>query len=138
MCIRDRFYNPTVLAVTVSDKLTGQDLKDRIDTVNALQFERVGTQLGAQAIAVVNDSGTADAFAAAAEAVKQNGKLAVILVSDSPEAMAAAVAKTGGTPPLLAAAKLDTAEAMAKIAKENKCPLVAKAQSIDDLSLIHI
>ena len=40
----EKFYNPTVLAVTVSDKLTGQDLKKRIEAVNSLQFERVGTR----------------------------------------------------------------------------------------------
>ena len=38
----EKFHNPTALAVTVSDKLTGADLKKRIETVNALQFERVG------------------------------------------------------------------------------------------------
>ncbi|MHC4337852.1 MAG: (Fe-S)-binding protein, partial [Planctomycetota bacterium] len=38
----EKFYNPTVLAVTVSDKLAGEDLKKRIELVNALQFERVG------------------------------------------------------------------------------------------------
>ena len=29
----EKFYSPTVLAVTVSDKLTGQDLKNRIDAI---------------------------------------------------------------------------------------------------------
>jgi acetyl-CoA decarbonylase/synthase complex subunit gamma len=48
--------------------------------------------------------------------------------------MAAAVDKTADVAPLLASAKADTAEAMAKIAKANNCPLVAKAESIEDLS----
>ena len=34
----EKFYNPAVLAVTVSDKLTGDELKKRIEAVNALQF----------------------------------------------------------------------------------------------------
>jgi acetyl-CoA decarbonylase/synthase complex subunit gamma len=130
----EKFFNPTVLAVTVSDKLTGDDLKNRIDLINDLQFERVGTQLGVNAIAVVNDSGSADTFAQVCETVKQSSNLAMILVTDSSEAMAAAVAKAGDVTPLLASAKADTAEAMAKIAKENKCPLVAKAESLDSLS----
>jgi acetyl-CoA decarbonylase/synthase complex subunit gamma len=37
----EKFHSPTAIAVTVSDKLTGEDLKKRIQTVNALQFERV-------------------------------------------------------------------------------------------------
>ena len=130
----EKFHNPTVLAATVSDKLTGKDLKDRIEAVNSLQFERVGTKIGIGAIAVVNDSGSADSFAAAAAAVKEAGSLALILVSDSPDAMAAAVAKTSEAVPLIAQATPDTAEAMAKIAKENNCPLVAKAESVKALA----
>jgi acetyl-CoA decarbonylase/synthase complex subunit gamma len=132
----EKFYNPTVLAVTVSDKLTGQELKERIEAINKLQFERIGLHIGVNAIAVTNDSGSADAFTTAAAAVKDNSKppLAIILVSDSPDAVAAAVAKTGESCPLIGKATPDTAQAMAKIAKENKCPLLAAADSIDALA----
>jgi acetyl-CoA decarbonylase/synthase complex subunit gamma len=130
----EKFFNQTVLAASVSDKLSGQDLKQRIETVNSLQFERIGIQIGARAIALVNDSGSSDAFANAAATVKDAGKLAIILVSDSPEAMAAAVAKTADATPLLASAKLDNYKEMAKIAKENNCPLAAKAESIEKLA----
>jgi len=127
----EKFYNPTVLAVTVSDKLAGQDLKKRIEAVNSLQFERVGTKIGVRAIAVTNDSGSADSFAQACKAAKDESSLAVIAVTESPDAMAAATKQIKNGVPLLAGAKADTAEAMAKIAKENGCPLVAKAESID-------
>jgi len=130
----EKFHNPTVLAVTVSDKLAGEELKQRIETVNSLQFERVGTKLGVNAIAVINESGSADTFAGAAAAVKDSSTLALILVTQSPEAMAAAVGKTAEAVPLLAHAAGDTAEAMAKIAKENNCPIVAKADSVDALA----
>jgi len=130
----EKFYNPTVIGVTVSDKLAGDDLKKRIESVNSLQFERVGTKIAVSAIAVVNDSGSAPDFAKAAAAVKDASSLAIILVTDSPEAMAAAVAKTADVVPLLASAKADTTEAMAKIAKDKNCPIAAKAESIEDLS----
>ncbi|GAI55242.1 unnamed protein product, partial [marine sediment metagenome] len=130
----EKFYNPTVLAVTVSDKLTGEDLTKRIEAVNALQFERIGIKIGARAIALVNDSGSPESFAQAAAAVKDAGDLALILVTQSPDAMAATVAKTKESVPLLASATPDTAEKMAKIAKENGCPIVAKADSIDTLA----
>ena len=130
----EKFYNPTVLAVTVSDKLTGQDLKERVESINSLQFDRIGIHISANAIAVMNDSGSADAFATAAATVKEGSDLAIILVSDSPDAMAAAVAKTRDSLPLIAQATPDTAQAMAKIAKENNCPLAAKAESIDTLA----
>ncbi len=130
----EKFYNPTVLAVTVSDKLAGPDLKKRVETINALQFERVGTKIGVKAVAVVNESGSAESFAAAAAAVKDSTSLAMILVSDAPEAMAAAAGKVAEAVPLLACATAGTAEAMAKIAKDNNCPLVAKAESVDALA----
>ncbi|MHC4679098.1 MAG: acetyl-CoA decarbonylase/synthase complex subunit gamma [Planctomycetota bacterium] len=130
----EKFHNPTALAVTISDKLTGKDLKKRIETVNALQFERVGTKIGVSAIAVVNDSGSADSFVAACEAAKTGGDLPLILVAQSPKAMAAAASRVKDTVPLLAWAEPDTAEEMAKIAKENGCPLAARAETIDALA----
>jgi acetyl-CoA decarbonylase/synthase complex subunit gamma len=130
----EKFYSPTVLAVTISDKLAGQDLKKRIESVNELQFERVGTQIGVNAIAVVNDSGSPEAFATAAATVKDSSPLALILCADSPEAVSAAVAKTAQVVPLIASASAENAEAMAKIAKENNCPLVAKAESVEALA----
>ena len=130
----EKFYNPTVLAVSVSDKLSGDALQKRIESINALQFERVGLKIGARAIAVVNDSGEAEAFANTAATVKKSSNLALILCSDIPESIAAALAQTAQDRPLIASAKADTVEAMAKIAKENNCPLVAKAKSIDELA----
>jgi len=136
----EKFYNPTVLAVTVSDKLTGEDLTKRIEAVNALQFERIGIKIGARAIALVNDSGSSESFAQAAAVVKDASNLALILVTQSPDAMAAAVERgtrdegRGTNRPLLASATPETAEEMAKIAKENGCPIVAKADSIDALA----
>ncbi len=130
----EKFYSPTVVAVTVSDKLAGQDLKSRIDAVNSLRFERVGTQIAVNAVTVVNDSGDAAAFAAAAETVKKSSNLALILVSASPDAIAAAVAGTKDAVPLLASATDGTVQPMAKIAKENNCPLVARADSIEALA----
>lgn len=129
----EKFYSPTIVAVTVSDKLSGDELQKRIASINALQFERVGCEIGVKAIAVVNDSGEADAFAAVAAKTDELSDLALILCSDSPEAMAAATAKTSGSKPLIASATADNAEAMAKIAKESKCPIVARAASLGDL-----
>ena len=54
VCFRheEKFHNPTVIGVTISDKLSGEDLKKRIESVNALQFERVGTKIGVKAVAI--------------------------------------------------------------------------------------
>ena len=130
----EKFYNPTVIAVTVSDKLTGEDLKKRVEAINQLSFERVGTKIAVKAIAVVNNSGSSESFAQTCATVKEQSPLALILVTESHEAMAAATRRIKEDVPLLAAAKADTAEAMVKVAKENSCPLAAKAESIEALA----
>jgi len=130
----EKFHSPTVLGASVSDKLAGDELLDRIKAVNALQFERVGMKIGARAIALVNDSGSAETFAKAAATVKDNSELAMILVTQSTEAMAGAAAQVKDSAPLLSNATPETADEMAKIAKENGCPLVASAESIEDLA----
>ncbi len=130
----EKFYSPTVIAVSVSDSLSGDDLKSRIDAVNALQFERVGEHIQVNAIAVVNDSGSADSFAATAEAVKAGSSLAMILVSESVDSLSAAAGKVADVVPLLACATADTADAVAKIAKDNKCPLVVASDSVEGLA----
>jgi acetyl-CoA decarbonylase/synthase complex subunit gamma len=78
------------------------------------------------AIAVTNPSGDAARFAAAAEIAQTSGK-ALILVTDKPDAAAAALAKVKAAKPLICAATAATADEMAKLAKEAACPLVARA-----------
>ena len=130
----EKFHNSTVVAVSVSDKLDGAALKERVEKINALQFERVGTHISVRAIAVINESGSADAFAAAATAVKEASDLALILVADSTEALAAAAPKVADARPLIASATPENAEQAAAIAKENKCPIVAQAESVEALA----
>jgi acetyl-CoA decarbonylase/synthase complex subunit gamma len=136
VCFRheEKFHSPTVIGVTVSDKLSGSDLKDRLDSINALKFERIGIKIGVQAIAIVNDSGSAETFAQTTETVNQACDHALILVTKSPEAMTAAAKAVKDNIPLLAQATPETATEMAKIAKENNCPLVASADSLEALA----
>ena len=136
VCFRheEKFHSPTVIGVTVSDKLSGSDLKSRLDSINALQFERIGVKIGVQAVAVINDSGSSETFAQTVEAVKKECDYALILVTKSPGALAAAAKKVKDNTPLLAQATPETAQEMAKVAKENNCPLVATADSLEALA----
>ena len=122
----EKFYSPTVIAITLPDDLDDAAMKARADTIRGFAFERIGQAMPVEAIAVMNASGDAAKFAAAAETAKATGK-AIILVADNPDAAAAAVEKVKDTKPLLAAATAETADAMAKVASEAECPLVARA-----------
>ena len=130
----EKFHNPAVVAAILSDNLTGDDLLQRIKAINGLQFERVGLQLGVNAMVLRNDSGKPTAFTDAAKAVKEHSKLAVILQSDSPAAIEGALGQLAETVPLIASATGKTIEAMAALAKTHKCPLTVKADSLQALA----
>lgn len=130
----EKFYNPTVITASVSDKLAGADLKERLEKINCLQFDRVGTHIQVNAIAVINDSGSGETFANVAETVKGASKLAMILVSDSAEALGQAASKVADVVPLLAPTAVEAVEAVAKIAKSNNCPMVAVGESLEGLA----
>ena len=81
VCFRheEKFHSPAVIAVTVSDKLNEQELRKRIETINSLQFERIGIKIGVQAIAVINDSGSVSNFAKAAAVAGELGNSAAVV-----------------------------------------------------------
>ena len=130
----EKFYSPTVIAVTVSDKLSGDELKKRIEAINKLQYERVGEKIGVGAVAIVNDSGSAETFSAVTETVKSSTSLAIILVSENAKALGAAAPKVADRMPLIAFATAESAQEVAKIAKDTNCPVVARADSIEALA----
>jgi acetyl-CoA decarbonylase/synthase complex subunit gamma len=129
----EKFHNSAIIAASISDSLSDDELASSIQAANGLQIERVGTKIGAKAIAVINDSGSADTFASVAAKVAASVELALILCSDSADAIKAALVSTAAGVPLISGATADNAEEMAKLAKENKCPIVAKASTIEEL-----
>jgi NAD(P)H-dependent flavin oxidoreductase YrpB (nitropropane dioxygenase family) len=98
----EKFYRPTGVAVTIEDTLDDAAFSARLEKINNLKFTRVGAQIEVDLVAVVNKSGKADAFAAAAQAAAGHSPLNIVLMSESPEAMKAAVAVCGAKKPLIA------------------------------------
>ena len=131
----EKFHSPTVVAVSLPDNLAAGDLKARAETIKGFAFERIGQAMPINAVAVLNASGDSSKFAAAAETAKATGK-ALILVSEKPDAIKAALEKVKDARPLLCAVTDATAEAMAKVAKEAKCPLVARAPDAEALAAL--
>ncbi len=130
----EKFYNPTGVAVTIGDDLDEAGLKERLDKINALKFHRVGTDIEIDLAAVVNKSGDAGKFAAAAKYVSANTHLSMILDSNSVDNMKAAIGECGDKKPLVHGADNGNLDGMAMLAKENKCPLGVKAGSLEELA----
>jgi len=130
------FYHPTCFAVEISDKLTGTQLDSKIDKVNGLVFERVGQTVSIDFIAVRNDSGNADTFAAAVKAVAAKTCFALVLISEDTEAMKKALEAAGDTNPLIYAATEDNYQGMVELAKKYGCPLAVKGNGLESTSAL--
>lgn len=131
----EKFHSPTVIALTLPDTLDAAGLAARAAAIKAFALERIGQPMPVNAVAVVNASGDAARFAAAAEVARSTGK-AIILVSEKPDALSAALAKVKDLRPLLAAATDSTAATLAKLAADAKCPLVARAADPEKLAAL--
>lgn len=129
-----RFENPAGLAMLVSDNMDEAEINARLEKTKTLKYERVGLTLHPDLVAVKNDSGDAQKFAAVAGKVKQNSDCNIILMSASPDNLAAALKVCADRRPLLYAATEETADRFAALSKEFACPVVAKSSSLDGLA----
>jgi acetyl-CoA decarbonylase/synthase complex subunit gamma len=128
-----RFENPTGIAVLVTTDMNEADVDGRISRFKNLRYERVGVLLKADLIAIKDTKGDAAAFTALTKKVLDGAADAgIVLMSDKGDNLKAAAAACGERKPLLYAATADNADAMAAVAKETGCPLVAKGVNLDD------
>jgi acetyl-CoA decarbonylase/synthase complex subunit gamma len=127
------FYNQTTLAAMVSSDISDADLAAKLTTWNAFQFERVGLNLRPELVALKDANGDAAAFAAKAKTIAETSEFNLVLMSDSAEAMQAAVEVAGFKRPLLYAATEANLEACGEMAKAADLPLAVKADSVEAL-----
>ncbi len=127
------FFNPTVLAATVSSDIDAAELDKALKVYNAFQYERVGLNLRPELLAVKDAGKGADAFAAVAEKIAKESEFNLILMTQDLDVMKAGVAAAGFKRPLLYAATAENADDMGALAKENDLPLAVKADSVEAL-----
>jgi|LSQX01.1.fsa_nt_gb acetyl-CoA decarbonylase/synthase complex subunit gamma len=133
-----RFVNQTAYALTVCDDLEGKALEDRVNTVSALSFERVGMIFAADMISIKNVSGDPSRFAETAKAVSALWKKPLILETDDVSAMEKALEAVGKLRPMIYGAGPGNLDRMAALAKKHGCTLGIKAdgpESAADLSV---
>jgi len=128
------FFHPAALLVRVPDTLPAAEITALAKAVADYKVDYVGMALRLDGLAVEAVSGDASKFAAAVAAVRAACTLPLVLVSEDPAIMAAGLAKTAGVAPLLCAATAANWEAMAKLAKDAKAPLVVRTDSAAGLA----
>jgi acetyl-CoA decarbonylase/synthase complex subunit gamma len=127
------FFNPTGVAVLVKSDMDGGALDRKLKEWNAFQYERVGLNLRPELVALKDVNGNGAAFAAAAKKIAEESEFNLVLMTDKPEVMKAALEGCAFKKPLLYAATAQNAEAMGKLAKEKGLPLAVKADGVQNL-----
>jgi acetyl-CoA decarbonylase/synthase complex subunit gamma len=125
------FHHPTAVAISVSDALSGEALRQRLERIKALSFERVGQPLSVDLVAVRCESGDPARFsAAAAVSLSEGGK--PLLLAGPCAALEAALAEVGDSRPLLCPPPGET-DSGARLAASRNLPLVVRARGIEEL-----
>ena len=127
------FYNPTLLAAAVGSDIAESDLETKLKAWNAFQFERVGLNLRPELVALKDVNGDKDAFARAAKKIAETSEFNLVLMTEDPGVMKAAVDVCGFKRPLMYAATDNNVDDLGAIAKEQNLPLAVRADSVEGL-----
>jgi len=130
----EKFYRPAAVAVKISDTLDQGAVAQQAEAAGQLKFERVGTEIRVNLVAVVNESGDAAKFEQAATLAAEKSGLACVLMADTAANLAKAAGALSGKRPLLYISDPAEAEAAAAVAKDNDCPLAVKAEGVEALA----
>ncbi|HIE52766.1 MAG TPA: acetyl-CoA decarbonylase/synthase complex subunit gamma, partial [Armatimonadetes bacterium] len=130
----ETFYHPTGVAIEVADDLTDEELETALERINGLRFERVGTTIEIDLVALRNTSGDPARFRQVVEKAVARSRYPLILMSERAEALASALEVAKDGKPLLYAANRDNYEAFAALAKENACPLAVCGGGLEELA----
>ena len=126
----ETFHHPIGIAIEVSSALGEDELRQRIETICSIEFDRVGMLFGLDLVALSDDGGD---FAGAAAIVAEASSLPLILMSENTEALRGALESCADKRPLIYAATAANLDAMTALAKEFACPLAVRGDGLEQL-----
>lgn len=129
-----KFFHESALSLLVEDNWDAGKLESTLEQANKTNYERVGQEMKLNMIAIKATSENADTLAKAVETVKNKTQLPLILMSTKPEVLEPGLKQVAANKPLIHAANAQNWETMAKLAKENDCPLVVTAPTLDEMA----
>jgi len=129
----EKFRNPTGIGFIIDDSLSDSQIKERLDKINELKFERVGQLLEVNLVSLKQNK-DAKRYLEAVKLVLNSTVLPVILMSDDLDALKQAAEIAKERKPLLYCATKDNFTQIGAIAKEFQLPLVVKAEDFDSLT----
>lgn len=120
------FVNSPGLAALITTDEDDASVDGKIARFKDLQYERVGLILRPELFALKDTSGDAGKFTALVNKVKDACDASLILMTDKPDIMKAALEVVKDKKPLLYAATEENVEDMCGLAKEYGCPIAVK------------
>jgi acetyl-CoA decarbonylase/synthase complex subunit gamma len=130
------FFHRPGLFLRLKDNSPAEEITKQVTAAEAFKADYVGIPLTLDGYAIEAASGDPAKFAGAVKAVRAASKKPLILLTSKPDVAKAGLEAASGTRPLLHAADASNWEAMAEVAKAAKVPLVARADSLDDLATL--
>ena len=121
------YFNPTAIAIDVTDEMSDEEMLDRIKRTQQFSFEYIGQILKLDMIAVRSTSNDAEKFKATVRKVVENTNLPLILCSLNPSILEAGLMVAPKSRPLLYAATKDNWKDMAELALMYNCSLAVFA-----------
>jgi len=128
----ESFHRPTAVAVRIGDNIDSAAIEARCKKIADVKFERMGTVLTIDLVAVQNISGDAKKFVDAAKKASTASGKPLILMSKIPANLQAAGEALKAEKPLLWATD-GSSEAAIPIAKALGLPLVLEAPGFDEV-----
>jgi acetyl-CoA decarbonylase/synthase complex subunit gamma len=129
-----RFINPAVIGVLISDTMSDDELKAKVEEAGRDSWDRVGQRLEAKLLAVKCESGDAAKFKDVLTKIKGMTDLSLMPMTEDPDVMAAAVEAVADGNPLLYCGTAGNLDKMGALAKEKGLPLVIKGDGLDGLA----
>ncbi|MDP8256009.1 MAG: acetyl-CoA decarbonylase/synthase complex subunit gamma [Candidatus Alcyoniella australis] len=130
------FVNPPGLALLISDEYDDAEIDARLERFEQLRYERVGSELRGDMLALQCDSNDAERFVHLIERTRSADGAAFVLIAKTAELLDAGAAALAGMRPLLYAADAQNLDAVAAVAKDRGCPVAIKADNLEGVAAL--
>lgn len=129
----EKFHHPAGIGFIIEDNLKDAEIKEKLERINKLKFERVGQELEVNLLAI-RQNGQAKRFVDAVKLAADNTGLALVLMSNDLAAIKSALEILRDKKPLVYGATKDNLAEIAKLAKDFKAALVVSSPDLETLS----
>jgi len=129
----EKFHHPCGIGFIIDDKTTDTAIKQKLEKINQLKFERVGQKLEVNLVAVRQNT-DAKRFKETVKLVSGSTSLGLVLMSNDAAALKEALDIVKDSNPLIYSATKENLAKIALLAKEYKVAVVASAPDLEAVS----